>query len=1316
MKTRTYSNPSTYPNSGFVKLNWKIGAIMFMFLAVAAPAAGQVWSTPTGWQSFSVAYSSDGMRLASASEDNTIRLWDAATGTEIRQFEGHTDWVNSVAFSPDGMRLASASIDNTVRLWDAATGTEVRQFGGHTDWVNSVTFSPDGMRLASGSDNDFDDSPLRLWDVATGNEIRRFEGHTGSVRSAAFSPDGMRLASASDDNTVRLWDVGTGNEIHRYEGHSGSIRSVAFSLDGMRLASASDDSTLVLWDAATGNEIRRFEGHADRVNSVAFSPDGMRLASASDDNTVRLWDLATGTEIRRFEGHKSDVNSVAYSPDGMRLASASSDRSIKLWALSVSLIDEVSDLTFTQGSSVSGLVLPDGIGGTAPYVFTLQPAMPAGLTFDGSTRTISGSPTEVTAPAIYTYAVTDQTGNSVSQTFTIEVVAGAEGRFVNLQYDQGSAVGAGGGNNLFVGLPPDARMATRFVIDASSGVNRKEWNGTISGNGREVRIEGISRADQVARIEAPLSSDQKARVEELLVSRREGVIKAIRQEDWNRLIESIGRENWESRIGELFEDERQQKRIRELLRDVWEDLIEVSTGVEVEGSINALSTGDREIRISAHPRDTRDRGFPSSSVADQQGRFWTDSADSLEARIDRIWLAPYFLNQFANATLPTDAPRDLTVYIYSDRDGVPGDILFSKVIEDPRPYANVTNFTLNFFELDLSNEGIGALPDTVHIAFGNAGTDDNLLVTGPAPYTEKNVSHLYTQGAWMQFWDLTTQGGNSFNETVVPIRARFRLQTAFQFAETVEDQSFMLGRSITPLVLPEATGGVLPISNSLTPALPTGLVFDGLMRTISGTPWEVISPKIYNYTVTDQSGDSKSLTFSIEVTAGGVEYVDIQYDQGEAVGAGGGNNLFVGLEADTRMATRFVVSASSGGKREDWNRIISENNGEVRIEAISLDHRQVQIVPSAGEDRQSGIGFYAGEDSPKRMKVSSANDMEVRIDRIWLAPYYDNQFGNTTLPDTAPRDITVYIYSDREGVPGDVLFSKVIEDPREYAGVRDFTLDFFELDLSNEDIGILPDTVHIAYGNAGTDDNLLVSGPAPYADKNVSHVYRDGGWRRFWDLITTDGDSFNETVVPIRARFRLQAPLQFTQTITDQSFPNSQPITPLELPAAIGGVSPISYSLMPKLPTGLTYDGLTRAISGTPTEVTPVPIAVTYAATDALGDMVSMQFSIEVYSTVDIQSELFPSSFALYGNYPNPFSSSTRIVFDLPSAAEVSVDVLDITGRRIRRVPARLIEAGWQHGIDLSGVGLPSGMYLYRMHVALPEGHTVESGSFIRIR
>ncbi|WP_067970774.1 nSTAND1 domain-containing NTPase [Nocardiopsis trehalosi] len=275
-----------------------------------------------------VAISPDGERVAGASTDGTVRLWDTATGQEVHTLKGHDNGVNGVAFSPDGQILASASDDETVRLWDTETGDELRVLRGHEDWVNGVAFSPDGERVVSSGF----DGAVRLWDTGTGEEVRTLEGHKGSVLGVAFSRDGERLASGGEDEVVRLWDTGTGREIRALKGHEGPVYGVAFSPDGEWLASAGDDGVVHLWDAGTGDEVDTLNGHGGRpVYGVAFSPDGEWLASAGDDGVVHLWDAGTGDEVDTLKGHAAPVNGVAFSRDGERLASGSDDGTVGVW-------------------------------------------------------------------------------------------------------------------------------------------------------------------------------------------------------------------------------------------------------------------------------------------------------------------------------------------------------------------------------------------------------------------------------------------------------------------------------------------------------------------------------------------------------------------------------------------------------------------------------------------------------------------------------------------------------------------------------------------------------------------------------------------------------------------------------------------------------------------------------------------------------------------------------------------------------------------------------------------------------------------------
>jgi WD40 repeat protein len=335
---------------------------LLLFASVICDAQRPELTVQTGHNGWveSVAISPDSKVLASGSDDKTIKLWDIATGAQLRSLEGHTSAVFSVAFSPDGKTLASSSDDKTIRLWNVATGAQLRALEGHTHDVRSVAFSPDGKTLASGSD----DKTIKLWDVATGMQLRSLDGHSDRIFSVAFSPDGKTLASSSDDKTIRLWDVATGTQLRALEAHTSLVRSVAFSPDGKTLAS-SDDETIRLWDVATGTQLRALEGHTFIVNSVAFSPDGKTLASGGDTK-IKLWDIATSAQLRSLEGHTSYVSSVAFSPDGKTLASGSADNRIKLWNVATGIqlhsLERHTDTVESVAFSPDGKTLASGVG------------------------------------------------------------------------------------------------------------------------------------------------------------------------------------------------------------------------------------------------------------------------------------------------------------------------------------------------------------------------------------------------------------------------------------------------------------------------------------------------------------------------------------------------------------------------------------------------------------------------------------------------------------------------------------------------------------------------------------------------------------------------------------------------------------------------------------------------------------------------------------------------------------------------------------------------------------------------------------------
>ena len=308
-----------------------------------------------------VAFSPDGTRLVSGSADNSLRIWDVATGQPIgAPLLGHTARVRAVAFSPDGRRIVSGAEDHTLRLWDASSGQLIgRPLEGHRGAVRSVAFSPDGRLILSGSV----DHTLRLWDAGSGRPIGLpLHGHRDAVKSVAFSRDGRRFVSGSADGTLRRWVGTTGTPLGPpMAGHSQDVRAVAFSPDGNQIVSGSTDRTVRRWDAKSGKPLGiPLVGHADAVRSVAFSPDGSSIVSGSADNTLRLWDASDGKPLgTALRGHRGSINAVAFSPNGQQIISAGADHSLRLWDAHVGQVFSPLRAALSQGVKTIAFS-PDG--------------------------------------------------------------------------------------------------------------------------------------------------------------------------------------------------------------------------------------------------------------------------------------------------------------------------------------------------------------------------------------------------------------------------------------------------------------------------------------------------------------------------------------------------------------------------------------------------------------------------------------------------------------------------------------------------------------------------------------------------------------------------------------------------------------------------------------------------------------------------------------------------------------------------------------------------------------------------------------------
>lgn len=271
-------------------------------------------------------FSPDGRWVVTASWDSTARVWEAATGREVTTFRGHTGWVLAAAFSPDGRWVVTGGSDHTARVWEAATGKEVRTIQGHNAFVTSAAFSPDGQRFVTGSTA----GRARVWDVATGSQVAVFHGYTSLPKAVAYSPDGRLVATANSDHTTRVWDVANGAETV-LRGHTDTVQVVAFSPDGRWVVTASDDWTARVWEAATGSKVTVLRGHTNPVHAAAFSPDGRWVVTGGWDNEARVWETATGNLLTTFRGHSGWVNCAGFSSDGRWVVTASDDHTVRVW-------------------------------------------------------------------------------------------------------------------------------------------------------------------------------------------------------------------------------------------------------------------------------------------------------------------------------------------------------------------------------------------------------------------------------------------------------------------------------------------------------------------------------------------------------------------------------------------------------------------------------------------------------------------------------------------------------------------------------------------------------------------------------------------------------------------------------------------------------------------------------------------------------------------------------------------------------------------------------------------------------------------------
>ena len=315
--------------------------------------------------------------LITTSQDNTLRVWEIESGTELRRQSAltgpaFTGTPAGAVFSPGGDRFATTGADGTLRVWDPETGALVWQAAAHLGGSTGVTWSASGAWIATGGTDNF----TRVWNAGTGELVQELRSEGGRVNAVAFAPFGNQLASGGFFRIAQVWDAGTDQSpillypdveitalgwsssatllaiggsdgsVHLYnipavaeigifnEEHSTPIAAIAWEPGGRRVAAMDRRGTIAVWDNVSGELVGRHDGTGGVWGGLSWSPQGV-LAAGSGDGTVLFLDAVTFEPLALKAGHAAGVADVEFSPDGRSLASVDSGGLIRFWELAV---------------------------------------------------------------------------------------------------------------------------------------------------------------------------------------------------------------------------------------------------------------------------------------------------------------------------------------------------------------------------------------------------------------------------------------------------------------------------------------------------------------------------------------------------------------------------------------------------------------------------------------------------------------------------------------------------------------------------------------------------------------------------------------------------------------------------------------------------------------------------------------------------------------------------------------------------------------------------------------------------------------------
>ncbi len=286
-----------------------------------------------------IAFSPDGLTVATGGEDQTISTWDAETGAAIDTFVGHASTVRGLVFTPS-LDVLSIAENKSSYVWDTNPAwTLTRTIGSAdapeelADRVTALDFSASGELLATGSGEPSRSGQLKIWNVADGKLVREIkEPHSDTIFGLEFSPDGKQIASCGADRFAKIFELETGKFVRSFEGHTHHVLGVSWRADGRRLVTSGADNVIKVWDIKTGDQKRTIAGFGKEVTAIRFVADGDNVLASSGDKTVQMKNAESGGNVRSFPGAADFMYSVSASASGKVIAAGGQDSVLRIWA------------------------------------------------------------------------------------------------------------------------------------------------------------------------------------------------------------------------------------------------------------------------------------------------------------------------------------------------------------------------------------------------------------------------------------------------------------------------------------------------------------------------------------------------------------------------------------------------------------------------------------------------------------------------------------------------------------------------------------------------------------------------------------------------------------------------------------------------------------------------------------------------------------------------------------------------------------------------------------------------------------------------